>query len=242
MSTTLRTLGIQVSSHHALFAGLRALLCVCLLSCSAAQFACGDDLVPPPWRGGLLSTVAEWDFQTPGAGPPDGTSVVPVIGNSGGTPLAIPGLGINWDPFDGTGAWIGQGPSGGTIGFEIPNWIDTEPIKFIQIQMTFQPNPVIPFPGVTQMTASDPLGVAIAQTGVVEFPIPGVNGMWQRIEQWEIRPNPDNEFFVITIPPDTVLSQVVVDTISVPEPSSAILAALGLIGLAAWGRRRRKSR
>ena len=28
----------------------------------------------------------------------------------------------------------------------------------------------------------------------------------------------------------------------VPEPSSAILAALGLIGLAAWGRRRRKSR
>ncbi len=66
--------------------------------------------------------------------------------------------------------------------------------------------------------------------------------MWQRIEQWEIRPNPDNEFFDITIPPDTVLSQVVVDTISVPEPSSAILAALGLIGLAAWGWRRRKSR
>ena len=176
----------------------------------------------------------------PERGPPDGTSILPVIGNSGGQPLAIPGLGINWNPFDGSGAWIGQAPNGGKIGFEIPNWIDTEPIKFIQIQMTYSPNPTIPFPGVTLMNASDPLGVAIAQTGVQDFPLGGGTALFQRIEQWEIRPNPDNEYFEITIPPDTVLSQVVVDTISVPEPSSAILAALGLIGLAAWGWRRKR--
>jgi hypothetical protein len=241
MSTTiLRTLGTQFSSHRALFSGLRTLLGVCLLSIFFLQTASGDDLSPPPWRGGPLSTVAEWDFLTANAGPPDGTSIVPVIGDSGGVPLAIPGPGIAWDPFDGTGAWIGQ-TGGGTMRFELPNWIDTEPIKFIQIQMTFQPNPSLPFPGVTQMSAFDPLGVAIAQTNVQEFPIPGsTNGMWQRIEEWRIWPNPDSEFFQITILPDIALSQVVVDTISVPEPSSAILAALGLVVLAAWGWRRKR--
>lgn len=216
-----------------------ALVAVAAMFLEAAQ---ADDLQPPPWRGGALSTVAEWDFLTPGAGAPDGTSIAPVVGDSGGVPLAIPGSGINWSPFDGTGAWTGA-TFGGTLGFEIPNWIDQEPIKYLQIQMTFDRGTFGLSPFVFQMNAFDPQGILnISQTSAFEFAIPNAGGLFQRIEQWEIRPNPDNEYFVIAIPDGVSLSQVVVDTISVPEPSTIVLGVLGTLSLItiAWRRRTRR--
>jgi len=215
-------------------------LCIALLTLVSSTLA--DDLQPPTWRGGPLSTVAEWDFLTPGAGPPDGTSVVAVVGNSGGIPTASQSAGITWSVFDGTGAWTGDaGTNGGSIDFSIPNWIDTEPWKLIWIQMTYQPGPVIGGPSVTNIVANDPQGISGIQfLGANEFPIIGNLSMIQRIEQWQIFPNPDNERITIFIPPTVALSQVVIDTISVPEPSSLTLASaaavLGWVGV--WRRRR----
>ncbi len=222
--------------------GWRGVALVAVAAAIVLEAAQADDLQPPPWRGGALSTVAEWDFLTPGAGPPDGTSVTPVVGDAGGVPLAIPGSGINWSPFDGTGAWTGA-MFGGTLGFEIPNWIDQEPIKYLQIQMTYDRGPLGLSPFVLEMNAFDPAGILdISLTGAVEFAIPNASGLFQRIEQWEIRPNPDNEYFVIAIPDGVSLSQVVVDTISVPEPSTIVLGVLGALSLITIASRRRATR
>jgi hypothetical protein len=53
-------------------------------------------------------------------------------------------------------------------------------------------------------------------------------------------PNPSWEQFDLLVGGDGRIGQVVIDTISIPEPSTVILAAIGLVGLAAFGWRRRK--
>jgi hypothetical protein len=94
---------------------------------------------------------------------------------------------------------------------------------------------------VTGITAFDHLQTSIAQLSVTDGPIQGSpNGMWQRVELWEISPNPDFEQLKVFLPENTILSEVVIDTISVPEPSSFVLAALGLVGLATWSWRRKR--
>ena len=116
--------------------------------------ASADDLNPPPWRGQPLTTLTEWEFRTPlNPTPPDGT-IVPVIGDGGGSPLASMSGDILWDQFDGDGAWIGGGQAGspgGQIVLDIPNWIDSEPIKWLQIQMTVQRYTIMHSDGTTQL-------------------------------------------------------------------------------------------
>lgn len=217
-----------------------ALLALCLCTWNLAL---ADDLTPPPWqRGGPLTTSAEWDFlQGSPITPPDGNSVPTVIGDGGGpgaVPTATAGAGMNWIPFDGTGGWIGPGD----MIFDIPNWIDNEPFKLIWIQMTYQDNPATGFPGVTSIIATDPLPTSVAFLGLTDIPFPGttVPGLRYRLERWEIRPNPDFERIVVTLPADSVLSQVVIDTISVPEPSGLTLAsAAAMLACAGVWRRRR---
>jgi hypothetical protein len=194
-----------------------------------------DDLFPPPWRGGPLTTVAEWDFSTdtglnnPLA--PDGTSVPTVVGDGGngqgGTgPLATPMGDLVWDPVF-NGSWISR--SGGEIIFDIPNWIDNEPFKLISVQITMQPqgsNP--PRPMVVSVTGTDPTGpVTCSLIDVFETP-PDIDGIILRQEHWALFPNPDYEQIIINLPQDTVVAQVVIDTISrgIPEPSTLAIALL----------------
>ena len=67
------------------------------------------------------------------------------------------------------------------------------------------------------------------------------NGTFLRTELWKIRPNPDYERIVINVPSDTLVDQIVVDTIStVPEPSSVLLAGLSLAGVGLVALRRRR--
>jgi hypothetical protein len=60
------------------------------------------------------------------------------------------------------------------------------------------------------------------------------------LTDWEIIPNPDYEYVKLTVPSTIQPCQVVVDTVSVPEPSMSVLLCIGVIGLAVRGRLRRR--
>jgi hypothetical protein len=211
---------------------------------STASWA--DDLRPPSWRGLPRTTLAEWEFLTPlSPTAPDGT-ILPVVGNGGGGgPLAtIQGPMFHDNTFDPDGVWIGVGaPTDppGQIVLDIPNWIDTEPLKLIQIQMTVQqfelPNPdgstqiVTPFVesiDASDMQAGPVIGMRISVNTIDLM----LNNLFHRTELWRIRPNPDYERIVINVPTDTLVDQIVVDTISfVPEPGTIVLGLISAMGI-----------
>jgi hypothetical protein len=231
-----------------------ALACVATLwGMAAAAFA--DDLMPPPWRGQQFTTQAEWEFLTANnPDPPDGT-LPTVVGNGGPFPgpMASMGGAISWDPFDGDGAWIGNGPIGsmGQIALDIPNWIDTNPIKWVQIQMTVQQytttDPLDPTKMILVTPYVDTIGnfsPPTASSMLVQvmptIPVNPTNGTVLRTELWKILPNPEGETIYINVPVDTLVDEIVVDTIStVPEPGTCCLSALALLGIAATRIRRR---
>ncbi len=214
-------------------------LTICLMSVAAllATHARADDFAPPPWlRGAPLSTAAEWEFLTDEASHfgPDGNTVATVVGDftgpqaasvfanpSGDLPL--------WSPGDGDGEWI-AGTQPMFIEFEIGNWVDLKPVKLFRMQVTFGG----PAPSIFSIGAIDAAGpVVIVPTGTTLFSTTHI------LFEYELFPNPDFELITLEIPPGGSVDQVVVDTISIPEPSTLTLAALGLLGLLAHGRRRR---
>jgi len=220
-----------------------------------AELAIADDLLPPPWRGLPLTTLAEWEFLSP-ANPalPDG-AIPPVIGDGlgGNPPLANMTPFLSWDPFDGDGAWIGVGspldPPGQII-IDLPNWIDNEPLKLVQIQMTVQGffriepdgTATLVAPHVDSIVAYDPSGPTNSMLVQVYPPIPvnPTNGTFLRTELWKIQPNPDYERIVINVPSDTLVDQLVIDTISfVPEPATFGAMTLAIGALLIRGRIRR---
>ena len=213
-----------------------------LLAIAALTFApsalLADDIFPPPWRGEFRSTYAHWDFLTPSSGFPDGLPA-PTVGDGGGVPNVVATGGIVWDPVF-NGSWIGQ--TGGSLEFYIPNWIDNEPWKDIWAQITYQPNPLLPPPTLSNITAFDPSGSgSVSFLGGSDVLLNPLDNLWHRTEVWRLFPNPDWERFNIDIAPDVVITQVVIDTWSVPEPSSLVLAGLGLalVGCNLWRRRRK---
>lgn len=208
----------------------------CLALAASADLLLARDLFPPPWRGATRSTYAHWEFLTPSSGPPDGLPA-PVIGDGGGIPVMVPAGGIVWDPVF-AGSWIGT--TGGAMEFYIPNWIDREPWKDIWVQITYQPNPQFPPPTLSNIVSFHPGGTGpVNFLGGSDILINPVDNLWHRTEVWRLFPNPYWEQFNINIPPDMVIDQVVIDTWSVPEPSSFALAGVALV-LMGWRARRRE--
>ena len=213
--------------------------------------ASADDLNPPPWRGQPLTTLAAWDFITPiginNPSPPDGLPL-PVIGDGNG-PTGVPLASISNLTWTGS-SWSGVLLPPGEFGFIdlfIPNWIDQEPIKLLQIQLTVSPRMAsgLPpeFPHVFGIAAHDPLPI-IETVFLGEQTIPvgdPIDNLWHRTERWRIRPNPDREQIRIVVPSDSLVSQIVVDTISfaIPEPGTLALAGLAVCGFGAVALRRR---
>lgn len=257
------------------FLSRRALCAGCtLVLVLTSAVATAHDLIPPPWqRTHPRATYAEWVFPTPN------TTVSPVplplvVGDyvAGGPPVARIGHGVGplADPITGdlpftdlmwdiTGqSWGGMGTSGGMIELYVPNWIDNEPFKLIQVQMTY-----IGVPGMPQGSPGsypyiyDAYGFWMddPDTGLPrnseqlsslyweqQFPVSLIDGIWQHVQRWRIEPNPDWEFIYIHLPSDVALFQIVVDTISVPEPSAGLLAIVGAACAALAMRRRRAAR
>ena len=108
----------------------------------------------------------------------DGTDVPLIVGDGGGgfLPDVLPDDDIGWVTYDGDGAWLGgiNGIGIGTLNFRIANWIDTEPLKIVQMQFTYDPGPIGLSPFIDEIIPFDPLGIdSVTNVGVVDGPIAG---------------------------------------------------------------------
>lgn len=188
-----------------------------------------DDLNPPSYRGGPLSTSAEWDFLTDQPSDsiqPDGTSVPLVVGDAAPllnaefpTGAPYPSGAIFGDVSfsnESNGAYRG-GPAGdGVLVFNVPNWIDMEPYKRLRLQVTYTG------PAPTTLVIGF-LGVPGSADGVTELLVDRLDvassnmlppGMSYFMEDWQIMPNPDWEQVALFFQAGTIVDQVVIDTIS----------------------------
>lgn len=202
----------------------------------APTIASADDVAPPPWlRTDSRAITAAWEFDTPANPSAPGGPLTNVFTKGGGTvgtsALVAGPAGLGWGPGDGDGGWFF--PAGGDILFTVDNVIDTEPVKHIWMQVTHTPGLGL---------AVDPLAaVNLGATGSV----PGAISLipvdaTHTIFAWNMFPNPPWEQFRLLVGGGGEIDEVVVDTISVPEPSTFVLCGIGLLflGLAAQRRLR----
>lgn len=219
----------------------KQILTICLISVTAllATNALADDFAPPTeWvRGDPLSTAMEWEFLTDANGHtgPDGTTVTTVPTPTGSGTVSIYGgsFGIDpiWSPGDGDGQWSGPANEPIFMEFQIENWEDIEPVKFLRIQVTYGGSaPSISSIGAIHQSINP---VTIVHTGTTPF------STTQLLFEYEMYPNPFFELFELEIPVGGSVDQVVVDTISMPEPATLSVLALG--GLAVLKRRIRQA-
>lgn len=194
--------------------------------------AWADDLFPAPWRDFTdpFYTIQEWEFTQPGTPlQPDGeiTTLNP------GDPAMFQAAGVVWDGnFQNTGLDGYFMPTGtGVMVFGIPNVVDNEPMKYLRIQINGiwdqSPPPVVSF-----ISATKDQQPAVTHFIESDEAIPG----FHRWEDWAIFPNPDDEVIQLIVPGGSFVNQVVIETISFPEPASLSLLTLG--GLVALRRRR----
>ncbi|MDP6044373.1 MAG: PEP-CTERM sorting domain-containing protein [Phycisphaerae bacterium] len=214
-------------------------MAICLISVTAllAGDALGDDFAPPPWvRGDPLTTATEWEFLTDANSHTisDGNTVTTVEGGFGPATVSISGAPGNepvWSIGDGDGKWTASLNGPMDMLFEIGNWEDLEPVKYLRIQVTYGGSA----PSISSISAAHQTvaPVVITPTGTTNF------STTQILFEYEMNPNPFFEIFIMETPPGSSINQVVVDTISTPEP--ATLSLLGLGGLAVLRRRKRRT-
>jgi hypothetical protein len=213
--------------------------------------AIADDLNPPGYRGLPRSTSAEWDFLTDQPTnniQPDGTSVPLVVGDTQpqldaaftGDPHPsgnrFGGPSVAWTGAISNGGYQATGPSSVDRGlvFNVPNWIDEEPLKRLRIQVTYQgPAPTTDVIGALGIPGSSDNVVEQFVTRVTDTSPSLPAGMSYFYDDWTCRPNPDWEQVVIYMSDGTFVDQVVIDSVSfVPEPSFLAMVVSGLAGLA----------
>lgn len=208
-----------------------------------------DDFYPPnvviglpqwqSWnRGAPLSATAAWDFLTntnPAA--PDDPAVQAIL-PPGTSASAMASTSMQWtDSFQlgGHEGWyVPVGSANGQIVINMPNWIDEEPVKYLRLQMTYNGPDQASTPTVN-IVGTDPQGCLTTFIGQIDEVTP--LGQQYSISMWKIVPNPDSERIIITIPTGLFVDEIVVDTISIPEPATMALMGLGVLGLL---RRRKK--
>ena len=210
--------------------------------------AMADNFAPPDYVGDPLSYHAEWEFSTlpsgdiaadseSNGGPKNNEFLYDLLG---GSHIDLDGSDWNWDPADGDGG-IANTNRNASFAINAINWVDEEPDKSIRIQITYigQQAPTVSgangywyndYHGLTPPTSTTDLGFFPADATVNVDP----NHLFNDIE---MQPNPDWEQIVVNVPQGTVVDEVVLDSISIPEPRVLVLL-LAVGGGIAFVRRR----
>lgn len=210
------------------------LLAIVLMVSASGVLA--DDLLPPSWRPEIPAnfdgkTLQIWEFDTPGS---PGVPIAPEVDfNEYGDPTAMvmgamPFAMYKSTDLGETGVWKTED----YIELYIPNAPEMNPEKKVRLQLTWWAD-------------GDPEIYVVPGGGMVTDEVPVTTGTllptgyYHSVIDYTIEPNPPFEFIYI-MPRNCTLyvSEIVVDTWCVPEPAS--MALMGIGGLAAVMRRRRK--
>lgn len=181
--------------------------------------AASDDLHPAPYRGDPLSVFAEWQFVP-------GSTILNLV-QSNWVDDNDPTTVLHPVPFSTPVA-----PNNpGHYQFQLPNWIDNMPIKYLRAQLTWMVNLNPPISVSSQ--ALDGTNTFWGQVVYVSPVLVDASQIYA-YQYYDLifQPNPDFERLDIVLNPDSVLTQLVVDTVStVPEPSSLAMLAVGALSL-----------
>jgi hypothetical protein len=174
--------------------------------------ALGDNLNPPSYVGNPLSVHAEWQLVA-------GTTGLNLI-QSNSVDDTDPATVLSSVPF----SFQVKPNSTNQYQFQLPNWIDQMPEKYMRLQLTWQGTAQPPL-----NVVSNGLDNGITVPGGIAAVSPiytMLTGYYQYFD-FIFKPNPDSERIGVQLPPDGHLTQVVVDTVSTPEPATMGLLALG---------------
>jgi hypothetical protein len=177
----------------------------------------GDDLTPPSYRGSPLSTSAQWNI-VPGSTILNMTNWSS-IGNNDPTTYLYP----NFTP---TAQVI---PNNGIYQFQIPNWVDNMPVKYLRLQLAWGGTTQSPLNIFSQ--GLDGVNPVVATVAFASIPQILTSGVYQYFDLM-FQPNPDFERVDVQLPASNYLTQAVIDTVStVPEPATICLLSLGALRL-----------
>ncbi|MCC5831012.1 MAG: hypothetical protein JJU36_16325 [Phycisphaeraceae bacterium] len=180
----------------------------------AVSSVIAHDLNPAPYRGQELSVFAHWQAEL------DGWPSSPQQFSDGGS--SDPAYFLSQlSPQSVEVEQFGQR----ILVLQVPNFIDDLPLKLLRLQVTWTGSGA---PNIGQLIGVDGnnsiLGTVVDAPPIVPFASPPGGYRYFDIE---FRPNPDYEIIELLLPMDMVIEQVVVDSISIPEPSAILIGVLG---------------
>ena len=206
-----------------------------------APSALGEDVAAPYWRGDSNSTWQAWDFLSVKYN--SGTQGT-YYGADGGSsnPYGTPELTAFAPAATDYQKPLGPGPGGAwtllddnSMGYRsaldvlLPNRLFSPPesYKLVRVQVTYDINEDIPLvePDTSMDYAIIPQGTQIIDLADPNWAV--------LVADFRLEPNPDLEVIHVVPPLETgarsIVSEVVVDTICIPEPASVLLLVCGAV-------------